>query len=209
MEGTLGHGDRPGDDGRLRLVRVPDRRAAVRQGGPVRRPPGPARSAQDRHGAVPGDARGTRLRADRDGPRAVLELLHLLRLAGLRDPLRRDLPAPLQPCHRLPAAQGRLPPPRGAGGHRPSHRGRRARAVGRGQPADPDDGLHLAGAAARQRPALARADRGPAAGARPSTRSRRSSSPTRTSRRTSASSSSTSATAAACTFASRRRRWTS
>ena len=86
----------------------------------------------------------------------------------LRDRLRRLDPA------RLPEAspgwllqRGRLPAPRGAGRARAATSRRVAHALARrGQRADRDARLHLADAAARQRAALARADRRAAAGAR-------------------------------------------
>ena len=67
----------------------------------------------------------------------------------------------LRAGHRRAAARRRLPPPRGARRLGQAHRGRRARARRRGARAGRDGRLHLAHAAARQRPALARADRGP------------------------------------------------
>ena len=92
----------------------------------------------------------------------VLQLLHLLRHARLRDLLHRLRPLGLRGDHRRPAAGRRLPAPRGARGLRPAHRGRRARAARGGARAGRDGRFHLAHPAAGQRAALARADRGPA-----------------------------------------------
>ena len=116
----------------------------------------------------------------------LLELLHLLRHAVLRDRLRRLDPLGLREGHGRAAARRGLPPARPARRLRAPHRGRRARARRRGARAGRDGRLHLADAAARQRPALARADRGPRRRARQRSASRRSSSPTPTSRRSQA-----------------------
>ena len=111
-------------------VRLPGDRAAVR---PLRRlrrarpAPGPA---EDRHLAVPGDRGGADLR--RRQRREVLELLHLLRHAVLRDRLRRLDPLGLREGHGHAAAGRGLPPARAAGRLGPPHRGRRARARRRG-----------------------------------------------------------------------------
>ena len=138
-----------------------DHRAAVRPLEHVRRPrraPGPA---ADRLQPVPGHAGGADLRARQR--RELLELLHLLRHARVRDLLHRLAALPLRARHRRAAAGGRLPAPRGAGRLGQAHRGRRPRARRRGARAGGDGRLHLAHAAARQRPALARADRPAAA----------------------------------------------
>ena len=140
-------------------VRLSGDRAAVRPLRPLRRAraaPGPA---EDRHLAVPGDRGGADLR--RRQRRAVLELLHLLRHAVLRDRLRRLDPLGLREGHRHAAAGRGLPPARAAGRLGPPHRGRRARARRRGPRARRDGRLHLADAAPGQRAALARPDRGP------------------------------------------------
>ena len=134
------------------------------RGEPVRRARPAPRPAADRHEPLPGHARGARVR--RRQRRAVLELLHLLRHAGVRDRDRRRRPQPLRARHRRAAARRRLPPPRGAGGLGQAHRGRRPRAHRRGARAGRDGRLHLAHAAPGQRAALARADRRPARGAR-------------------------------------------
>ena len=73
----------------------------------------------------------------------------------------------LREGHRRAAARGRLPAPRGAGRLGQAHRGRPLGARRRGPRARRHDRLHLAHPAARQRPALARSDRGPPGGARP------------------------------------------
>ena len=86
-------------------------------------------------------SRSTRRRADLRARqrRAVLELLHLLRHALLRDRLRRARCAGrYEQVTGAAAARRRLPPPRGAGRLRQAHRGRRARAARRGPRADRD-----------------------------------------------------------------------
>ena len=168
------------------------------------------RPAEDRLLAVPGDGRGADLRADRDGPDAVLELLHLLRDVLLRDRLhRRSIRWGYEQVTGVllrAAGYRRRAVLVGSGKHIEDV----AHALrGRGQHPGRDARLHLAHAAAGQRPALARADRGPAARARRARRAgghhRRPGLPAGPA----ASSSSTSATGAACTCASRRRRWRS
>ena len=96
----------------------------------------------------------------------LLELLHLLRHAVLRDRLHRLDPLGLREGHGHAAAGRRLPPARAAGRLRAPHRGRRACARRRGPRAGRDGRLHLADAAAGQRAALAGPDRGPRRGAR-------------------------------------------
>ena len=155
----------------------------------------------------------TRRRADLRARqrRAVLELLHLLRHALLRDRLRVDASRwALREGHRAcccarPATGAARCSSARASTSRTSHHALRRRGARAGR----DARLHLAHAAARQRAALARADRGAAARCSTTTACRRSSSPTRTSRRSARSSSSTSATGAASPCASRRRRWRS
>ena len=94
-------------------VRLPAGRAAVRQGGRCTpTAPPAARLDEHRHGAVPGHAGRVRLRADQQPPRAVLELLHLLRDVLLRGHLRRLHAA------GLPEGHGRLLRPRATGGGR-------------------------------------------------------------------------------------------
>ncbi len=115
---------------------------------------------QDRHQPVPGHARRAGVR--RRQRRAVLQLLHLLRHARVRDRHGRRRPQPLRARHGRAPARGRLPAPRRAGGLGQAHRGRGARAHRRGPRAGGDGRLHLAHAAPRQRPALARAHRRPA-----------------------------------------------
>ena len=141
-------------------VRLPGDGAAVRPLRALRRPGRAAGPAAHRLLAVPGDGRDADLRPGQR--RALLELLHLLRLAGVRDRLRRDAALGLRAGHRRAAAAGRLSPAGDPGRHRQAHRGRGRRAARRGPRAGRDDRLHLAQAAARQRPALARDD-GPAA----------------------------------------------
>ena len=92
----------------------------------------------------------------------------------LRDHLRRRRCAgSTSSVTGVAAARRGLPPPRGARRLGQAHRGRRARARRRGARAGRDGRLHLAHAAAGQRPALARADRGPRRGARRATACRR------------------------------------
>ena len=103
--------------------------------------------------ALPGHARRARLRARQR--RAVLELLHLLRLAGLR---RRSTSAACASSTTAPTGASSAPPataPRAARRHGRAHRGRRPRARRRAV-ADQRRRLHLADAAPRQRAALAR-----------------------------------------------------
>ena len=105
------------------------------------------------------DGRRADLRAGQR--RAVLQLLHLLRHARLRgDHPRARARWGYEQLTGVAAAGRGLPPPRGARRLRAAHRGRRARADRRGPRAGRDGRLHLAHAAAGQRPALARADRG-------------------------------------------------
>ena len=157
---------------RERRVRLAGHGAAVRALRPVRvarRAPGPV---ADRLVAVPGDASSrwcSRSSTARSTPATTSSTARWrsrsassARCAGRYE--RR---------HRLAAARRRLPPPRGARRLRQAHRGRRARADRRGARAGRDGRLHLAHAAARQRAALARPDRGPAGGARRATASRR------------------------------------
>ena len=147
-----------------RRLRLPRDRAAVRPLRALRRALAAAGPAAHRLLALPGHRRGADLRAGQR--RAVLELLHLLRHALLRDRVRLVLALDLRAGHRRPAARRGLPPARGARRLGQAHRGRPPRARGRGPRARGHDRLHLPHAAARQRPALARPDRGPARGAR-------------------------------------------
>ncbi|CAA9531258.1 MAG: Exopolysaccharide biosynthesis polyprenyl glycosylphosphotransferase, partial [uncultured Solirubrobacteraceae bacterium] len=174
LHGAHGQGPRPGPAGRVErlrrrdarhdLLRLPDHGAALRPLRALRRPRPAPRPAEDRLLALPGHRRGADLR--RGQRRRVLELLHLLRDAGLRDRLRRLGPLPLRASHRRPAARRGLPAPGGARRLGQAHRGRRPRARRRGPLAGRDARLHLADPAARQRAALARRDRRPRAGAR-------------------------------------------
>ena len=135
-------------------VRLPGHRAAVRAGRPVRRPHAPARTGPDRHRAVPGDGDRAGVRARRRP--ALLELLHLLRLAVLRDDLHRRAPRAAPARQRLAARAGRIRAARGAGRVRQAHRGGRA---GAGRPvahAGRHRRLHLSDASPAERPALAR-----------------------------------------------------
>ncbi len=126
-----------------RRVRLPRDRAAVRPLGALRGARAAPRPAADRLLALPGHGRRADLRAGQR--RAVLELLHLLRHALLRDRVRVDDPLGIREGHRRAAAGGRLPAPRGAGRLRQAHRGRPPRARRRGARAGRHDRLHLAG----------------------------------------------------------------
>ncbi len=188
-------------------LRLPGDRAAVRPLRPLRRArpaPGPA---EDRHLALPVHGRRADLRGRQR--RAVLELLHLLRDAVLRDRLRGLHPLGLREDHGHPAARRRLPPPRAARRLRAPHRGRRTT---RSSTRCTRRSRWSASSRSRRGPTTACAR---SAGSRTSPRcstpsgSRRSSSPTPTSRRARRSSSSTSATSAASPCGSRRRRWRS
>ena len=79
-------------------LRLPGDRPAVRALRALRRARPAPRPAEDRHVAVPGGRRRPGLR--RGQRRALLELLHLLRDAGLRDRLRRLDPLGLREGHR-------------------------------------------------------------------------------------------------------------
>ena len=151
------------DEGEHRL-RLPRHRAALRALEPLRGARAAAGPAADRLLAVPGDGRRADLRA-RQG-RAVLELLHLLRHADLRDRLRLELPLGVREGHGLAAARRGLPAPRRDRRLGQAHRGGPPRARRRGARAGGHARLHLAHAAAGQRAALARGDRGAAGGAR-------------------------------------------
>ncbi len=105
----------------LARLRLPDHGADVRPGRSVRRSPAPAGAEPDRHGAVPGHGDRARVRAGQR--RALLELLHLLRLAVLRHRLHRR-PARAPPArHGLAARAGRLPAAGAAGRLGQAHRG--------------------------------------------------------------------------------------
>ena len=81
---------------RLLDVRVPDHGAAVRALGPLRQPRLAARPARHRLLAVLGDGRDARLR--RGGRPGVLELLHLLGHAAVRDRDRQRAALGLRRC---------------------------------------------------------------------------------------------------------------
>ncbi len=175
-------------------LRLPVDGAAVRQLGPLRRALAAARPAADRRFPVRGGPRRADLR--RRQRRTLLQLLPLLRLAGLRAPLHLLVASAVRPCHRDAAAGCRLPAPSRPRGTGPADRRRRACAGRRPAFGDRSRRLPLADAAAGERAALARHAGRSRRGPRRGTRSTRSSSPTRTSPRTPRSSSSTSAIAA-------------
>ena len=94
-------------------VRVPGDRAGVRPRRPVRGSHAPARTGADRHRSVPGDRDRAGVRARRRP--ALLELLHLLRHAVLRDDLHRRAARAASARERLAARPGGLRASRGAG----------------------------------------------------------------------------------------------
>ena len=106
--------------------------------------------------ALPGDGRGADLRAASTASSTRATTSSTARCSS-RSSTSRLAPLGLRAGHRRAAARRRLPAPRGARRHRQAHRGRRPRAARRGARAGRDGRLHLADAAARQRPALARA----------------------------------------------------
>ena len=145
-------------------VRVPGDRAGVRPRGPVRRSHPPARTRADRHRSVPGDRDRAGVRARRRP--ALLELLHLLRHAVLRDDLHRRAARAASARERLAARPGGLRAARGARRIREAHRRGRA---GAGRPvahAGRHHRLHLADPSPAQRSAVARGAAGSAERAR-------------------------------------------
>ena len=96
----------------LPAARRPRDAAAVRALRPLPRPRAAARpSARDRV-ALPDDRRRADLRDPRG--RGLPVVLHLLRVAVLRAPLRVGVPLGVRAGERGDPARGRLPPPRGA-----------------------------------------------------------------------------------------------
>ncbi len=122
----LGRLDRLARDPPLGLVRLPDHGADVRARRPVRGPPATPRTRADRHRAVPGHRDLARLRAGQR--RALLELLHLLRLAVLRHRVHRHAARASSAGHRVAARAGGVRAPSAARRLREAHRGGRARA---------------------------------------------------------------------------------
>src|SRR5205085_10108824 len=105
---------------------LPDHGADVRPGRPVRGPPATPRVLDDRDGALlyDGDLAGVRA----GQRRALLQLLHLLRLAVLRGGLHLGAARAPSAAHRVAAGTGGVSPPRAAGGVREAYRGRPSRA---------------------------------------------------------------------------------
>ena len=104
--------------------------------------------------------------------RAVLELLHLLRIAHLRAVLRVVAALPVRAGDGWPPAPRRLRAAHAARRHRRAHSRRRARARRRAL-GDQRRRLHLAAAGPRERPAPARRLRSRSARCSPRTRSTR------------------------------------
>ncbi len=114
--------------------------------------------------ALPGDVRGGAVRAGQR--RALLELLHLLGLAGVRAAVRTAAAATCTSGPRARSLRDRGPrAPRGAGGHGLAHPRGGARARGRAPLARGGRGVRLAARAARERSALAGHPARPGAGA--------------------------------------------
>ena len=130
--------------------------------GPVRRPRRAPRAVEHRRRPLPGHGRDRAVRG-RQRP-AVLQLLHLLRLAVLRGRLRLDVPLRLRASRpaRLLRAAGyqRRAVLVGTGEHIEDV----AHALAAGDEGDQRHRLRLAAAAARQRPDLAGHARGPRRG---------------------------------------------
>ena len=145
-------------------VRLSDHRADVRPGGPVRRANAPARIRQDHYRAVPGDRDRAGVRAGKR--RALLQLLHLLRLAVSGLDVHLGAARGAHQVHRLDPRPGRLPPPGDPGRVGQAPGGGRARA--REPRADGSRGrrLLLADAPPPERVAVPRRTRPAARGAR-------------------------------------------
>ena len=138
-------------------VRVPRHGAAVRPLRALRRARAAAGPVADRRVALPGHGRDAALR-DRQRPASSRATTSSTGRSSSRSSTSSTFRWAYERVTGAPPARGRLPAPGGPRRLRRAHRGRRARAVlGRGRRADRGDRLHLADAAARQRPALARA----------------------------------------------------
>ena len=152
-------------DQALRPIRLPFDRAAVRPLGAVCGPLAAPGALADRRIAVPGRVRRADIR--RGQRRTVLELLHLLRLAGVRAAVRVIAARRLRGAHRRGAASGGVPAQGDAGGHGRAHLRRRPRARRGLEPrAASGRRIHLAAPAGRERAALHGNAGGPRRGAR-------------------------------------------
>jgi hypothetical protein len=116
----------PPHHGGLRAARLHGDGAPVRRPRALRQPRAQARLPPDPHRPLPGHRDRADLR-----PRVrqrVLQLLHLLRLAGVHDALYRRRPDRLRGPHLQRPALGRVPAPHRPGRKRPPGRARRASA---------------------------------------------------------------------------------
>ena len=151
-------------DQALHAVRVPDHGADVRPWGPVRGSAEAPRAVPDRVGAVPDDDHLAGVRAGQR--RALLQLLHLLRLVVLRRGVHLRAPRAASSRHWLDARAGRVRAASAAGGLGQAHRSGSSCARGPVADARRHRRLHLADAATPERSALARHARGAPGGAR-------------------------------------------